>query len=160
MGEQAILGKGEAVDVGFVLQPGDVGVAAQRAGTGAGGIEQDGVELLIGRPLARVGSDQFGRQAGARQILAQPLHAPGRDIDRSDRCTGGDELQGLAAGRRAKIGDPLAHDIAQQAGRQRGGGVLHPPGTFGKARQLGDHAADRAAYRASGQQLAFQATGP
>jgi hypothetical protein len=42
--QQAVLGEGEAADILLVLQPGDVGMAAQRAGAGARGVEQDGIE--------------------------------------------------------------------------------------------------------------------
>ena len=135
-------------------------MAPQRAGARAGRVEQDGVELLRRRPFAGVGGHQFGGEAGAREVLAQPHHAARRDVDGRHLGAGGAELQRLAAGRGAEIGDALAGDVAQQADGQGGGGVLHPPRAFGEARQLGDGAAGRAADRAGRQQLAVEPARP
>ena len=58
---------------------------------------------------------------------------------------------GLAAGRGAEIGDALAGDIAEQAGGQGGGGVLHPPGAVGVAGERLDGAGIGEAHRAGRQ---------
>jgi len=102
----------------------------------------------------------LARQACAREVVAEPRHAAGRDVDRGHVGAGGAELHGLAAGRGAEVGDLLARDVAQQARRQGSGGVLHPPGALGEARQLGDVAAAGAAERAGRQLLGLELSRP
>ena len=78
-----------------------------------------------------------------RARLAESRFEPvGGDVDRRHPGAGGGELRGLAAGRGAEIGDALAGDVAEQARRERGGGVLHPPGAVVDSR-----AAPRSARR-------------
>jgi len=60
---------------------------------------------------------------------------PGERSTAGDAGAGERQLGGLAARRRAEIGDGFAGDVAEQPHRQGGGGVLHPPLALGKARQ-------------------------
>ena len=76
------------------------------------------------------------------------------------RAPASGKLRGLAAGRRAQIGDAETADVAEQARRQRGGGVLHPPGAFGKAGQQRDRAMRQRAHRAGRQHAAVHVLGP
>ena len=76
------------------------------------------------RSAATVSAER--RKAG--EIGGEPLQPVGGDVDRRHAGAGGGELRGLAAGGGAEIGDALAGDIAEEAGGQRGGHVLHPPG--------------------------------
>ena len=69
---------------------------------------------------------------------------------------GGGELRRLAAGRGAEIGDAPAANVAEQARRQRGGGVLHPPGAFGKAGQRRHRAMRDGAHRSGRQDAAVE----
>ena len=60
-------------------------------------------------------------------MVFKAVQTAGRFIDgcyaRASRC----QLRGLAARRRAEIGNVSTGDIAEHFDRQRGGGVLHPP---------------------------------
>ena len=119
-----------ARDVGLALQPGDVGMAADRAGGRAGRIEQHGVErpgLPFGRRRRRP-SRPPGRAARDFRARASSRFAErSTAVTRAPACG---KLRGLAARRGAEVGDRFAGDIAEQPGRQRGGGVLHPPGAL------------------------------
>ena len=111
-------------------------------------------------PLQRVGGDGLGLERQPREVFAQAGQPVGRAVDRGDARAGAGELRGLAAGRRAQIGDAQPAHVAEQARRQRGGGVLHPPGAFGKARQQRDRAMRDGAHRAGRQHAAAQMLGP
>ena len=128
------------------LEPGDVRVAADRAGRRAGRIEQHRIERPA-LPFGRVGGDHFGLQAEPREVLAHPRQAGRRAVDRGDPGAGERQLHGLAAGRRAEVGDLLAGDVAEQAGRERRRGVLHPPGAFAVAGKQRDSALRRRCER-------------
>ena len=67
------------------------------------------------------------------------------------RARGG-QLRGLAAGRRAKVGDPQSLYVAEQARRQRGGRVLHPPLALGIAGQFRNRAGKARDAHRSGRQ--------
>ena len=111
-------------------------------------------------PLGRVGHHGLGLKRKPREIVAQPRHAIGRTVDRGDARAGQRELRGLAARRRAEIGDALVGDVAEQPRRQRGGGVLHPPLAFGKTRQHRHRALQQRAHRSGRQHFAMQAGRP
>ena len=158
--EQLALQRGEAGDVGRRLVPGDVRMAADRAGRGAGRIEQQARDRRRRAPVARIGDHDLGGELEPREVRAQPLGAPGRDLERDHPGAGGGELRGLAAGRGAEVEHAAAGDVGQQAGGQRGGGVLHPPGAVAIARQLLDRAARRAAQRAAVQRRGVEPARP
>ena len=100
------------------------------------------------------------RPARARFSPSRVMRRAG-DVDGGHLRAGGAELHGLAAGRGAEVGDALAGDVAQQARGQGGGGVLHPPGALGEARQVGDVAAARWRRRVPvGSDLGFELAGP
>ncbi|MGY4465853.1 hypothetical protein ACVWWK_001535 [Bradyrhizobium sp. LB9.1b] len=65
------------------------------------------------------------------------------------------QLRGLAAGSGAEIGDGFAGNVAEQPGWQRGGGVLHPPLSFGEAGKHGHRAVQHRTHRSSRQHLAM-----
>src|SRR5439155_13337334 len=86
----------ERSDVGRTLEPGDVGMAADRPCRRAGGIEEYGVERPR-PPLHDVGRDRFRREMEAGEILLQPFQSSRRAVDGDDAGAGGRELGGLAA---------------------------------------------------------------
>ncbi len=94
------------------------------------------------------------------EIVTQPVQSRRRAVDRRDEGAGSDKLRGLAAGRSAEIGDAQPCDIAEQARRQRGGGILDPPRAVGKAGQRRDGATNDRAHRPVGSTLAVQRCGP
>src|SRR5271169_2027936 len=106
-----------------------------RSGRGAGCIDQDAVEtfaVVLAEPFGTISHGKLRIQRQPSQIIAQPRHTGGRAIDRSYARSAMDKLCGLAAGGGAEIDDVLASDVAEQACRQGGGGVLYPPLAFGK----------------------------
>jgi hypothetical protein len=132
--EQAALQIGERGDVGFVLQPGDVGMTANRARGGSWCIDQHAVERGA-LPFGGIGGDAFGFKMQAREVFAHARKSALRAVDRRNfraRCC---ELRGFSAGRRADVGNALAVDVAEQSRRQGGSGILNPPGAFGEAGQ-------------------------
>ncbi len=94
------------------------------------------------------------------EIADQAVEATLRAVDGGDHGAGGRELRRLAAGRRAQIDDALPGDIAEEPRRDGRGGVLHPPGAFGIARQAGDRTAGDAPQRAGRQDLRLEQIGP
>ena len=147
--EQLALQLGHPGDVGRRLVPADVGVAADRAGGGAGRIEQHGVLRGWRSPFARIGDHDLGLEPQPREIVSQPLGALGGDLQRRDLGATDAELRGLAAWRGAEIAHLSAGDVAQKARGQGGRRILHPPGALAVARQLLDRAAGGAAHRCS-----------
>ena len=137
------------------FEPGDVRMAADRAGRRAGRVEQHGVERAPA-DHGRVGADAGRRpRAQAREILVE--RASSRSAERSTAITSrarGRELRGLAAGRGAEIGDALARNVAEQPRRQRRGGVLHPPGAFRVSRAVAAPAPCAASRTRAGRQHA------
>ena len=85
----------------------------------------------------------LGLQIQAGEVFREPLQPLGRAVDREHLGAGGCELRGLAAGRGAEIGDALAGLRLEQAGREGGGGVLHPPFAVLVTGQLADRACAR-----------------
>ena len=126
----------------------------------AGRIEQDGVEALLWPPGQDIGGDQLGGQGEAIEGGLQAVQARRRDVDGDDARAGEDKLRGLAAGRRAEIGDALAADVAEQAGGTRRSGVLHPPGAVGIAGQRFDRTGGDQADAAGRQNDAAQTLRP
>src|SRR5262245_29584874 len=124
-------------EVALALEPRNVGMSTDGPGGRAWGVKQHGVERA-GLPLRRIGDDGFGCKLEARQILPQPGEAGLGAIDRNHAGSRLRELRGLAAGRRAEISDHLVAHVAQEACRQSGSGVLHPPGTVRKPREQRD----------------------
>ncbi len=94
------------------------------------------------------------------EIADQPVEAALRAVDCGDDGARRGELRRLAAGGGAEIDQALAGDLAEQMGGNRRGGVLHPPGTLGIARQGSDRAARGAAQRAGRQDLRLEQLGP
>ena len=116
--------------------------------------------LVAALPFGGIGHHGLGLQRQPREIVAQPRHRGRRTVDRGDAGAGMHELRGLAAGRGAEIGDGLAGDVAEQARRQRGGGVLHPPLALGKSRQHRHRALQQRAHGPGRQCFAVQARRP
>ncbi len=125
------------------------GASSSRRATGAGGRHS----------RASATTTSAARSSRAR-FCAEPLGPLRGGLDRDHLGAGGGELGGLAARRRAEVEDRSAGDVRQQAGGQRGCGVLHPPGALAIARQLLDRAARRAAQRAAVQQPGVEAARP
>ena len=158
--QQPLLQRRQRGDIGLLPQPGDVGMAADGAGRGAGRVDQDAVEAAAVVPPCHSAASATTVSASSdsrARFSLQPRHPAGRAVDRGDAAPACDQLRGLAAGRGAEIGDALAGDVAEQARRQRGGGVLHPPLAVGEARQHRHralqqraHASRSAAFRRAG----------
>ena len=74
----------------------------------------------------------------ASEITRETLQPVGREVERGDPGAGIGKLRGLAAGRGAAIEGGFARELSEQARRHRGGGVLNPPDTVGKAGQFSD----------------------
>ena len=107
-GEEAALGLGEAGHVLGLLGPGDVGVAADGAGGGAGGVEEDGVERLGALPFVGVGDHDLGPEVQPGEVAGQELGPARRALDRGDVGPGHAELGGLAAGGSTEVEDAAA----------------------------------------------------
>ena len=105
--QQPLLQRGQRADIGFLPQPGHVGMAADGAGRGAGRIDQDAVGASPSPCHSAASVSRFRLQRQPRQIFAQPRHAGRRAVDRGDARAGLRQLRGLAAGRGAEIGDGL-----------------------------------------------------
>ena len=138
----------------------DIGVAADGAGGRAGGIEQDGVEVLLRAGRSR----RRPRRARPRDRAARNCreHAQPRlgAVDRGDRGAGKGELRRLAAGRRAKIGHALALHVAEEACGQGGRSVLHPPPALVETGQLLDAALGQEPHASRRQHAAREPLGP
>ncbi len=123
--ENPALQLGQLANVLITAQPLDVGVTADNAGGGAGGIQQNAVELALRPPLFRgagIAVDHFGGQADAIQVLLYPLEAVLVGINGDHASQFGLTLQqvgGLAAGGGAGIQHPLTRLRIEQ-----GGGLL------------------------------------
>ncbi len=113
-------------------------MAADGAGRRAWRVEQHGVEGFGRLPVENVGGDRLGGELQAREVGRKPLQPVGGDVDGGDVGASGSKLSGLAAGRRAEIGDAPAGDVAEQAGGQRRRHVLDPPGALGVTGKLLD----------------------
>ncbi len=81
--EQARLQRAQLRQIALVLEPGDVGMAADRSGRKAGRIEQHGVERPAA-PFGCVGCDDVGRQVQAPEIVDEALQPRLRAIDGGD----------------------------------------------------------------------------
>ena len=127
----------ERGEIARPLDPGDVGMAADRAGRGAGRVQQHGVERRR-LEAQRVGDHDLGAKAQALEIGGKHLEPLGRAIDRRHVGAGGRKLRGLSARGGAEVGDAHARTRSKQLRRQRGGGVLHPPFAVGVTFELGD----------------------
>ncbi len=104
--DQLALHLDERRDVGLGFQPRHVGMAADRAGRGAGRVEQHGVERL-GLIFEHIGRDHFGVQRQAREVFTQSGQ-PGRGaVDCGDLAACLRQLRGLAPGRSAQIRNTL-----------------------------------------------------
>ena len=77
--EQALLQGGQRGDLGFLAQPGDVGVTANRAGRSAGRIDEDAVDAAMfgAAPFGGVSDNGLGAELQPRQIILQPRDAGG-----------------------------------------------------------------------------------
>ena len=106
--QQPLLQRRQGGDVGFLPQPGDVGMAADGAGRGAGRIDQDAVEgAVAARPFGGVGDDVSACSASRARLSRSRAIRGGRTIDRRDTRAGLRQLRGLAAGCGAEIDDGL-----------------------------------------------------
>ena len=103
-------------------------IAPEGASGTARRVEQHRVEQTFVAPLLRIGGNDLRGERHALQILAHALQSRRGTIDRRDHRSRVGELQRLAAGRRAQIARGLVRLSVQQARREYGGGVLHPPG--------------------------------
>ena len=107
-------------------------MAPDGPGAGARRIQQHRIERGGRGPAAQIGGDQLGRQPEPGEVPGDPFEPPGRNIERRHLRPRGGELRGLAAWRRAEIGDPPALDTAvepreQGARGERRSRVLYPP---------------------------------
>ena len=93
-------------------------------------------------------------------LSASRSQAARRAIDGEDLRARRSELGRLAAGRGAKVGDPLARLRPEKAGGQRRRRVLHPPGALVVARKLADGRAVQQADAAGREDEAVEARGP
>src|SRR6478752_2979955 len=73
-----------------------LGMAAEGAGRRARGVEQDRVELALGRPRERVSRDQLGVEVRPLQIFAQSSKTTLRCVDGHNTMAGSGELHRLA----------------------------------------------------------------
>ncbi len=118
-------------------------MAADDAGGGAGGIQQDAVELPLWPPLIRcrgIAVDHLGAEADAIQVLLHPLEAVLVGIDGDHAGQLGLALQQvscLATGGGAGIQYPLARLRVEQGGRLLGGTILYRAVADLEAGQLG-----------------------
>src|SRR5690625_1989314 len=115
---------------------GDIGMTAQGAGRTAGGIEQQGVQLLWALPAASVRRDAKRAQFRAHQILLDQSQPCRLKLDCDDLGPRRRQLQGLASRGGAKIGNDFPGLRPQQLGWQCGRTILYPPGAFRKTGQL------------------------
>ncbi len=83
--EQLALQPGEADNVGGSLVPGNVRVAADGAGRGAGRVEEDELDRSGRAPFAGVGDHDLGIELQAGEIGAQALGPPGRSSTATTR---------------------------------------------------------------------------
>ena len=86
-------------------------MAADRAGRGAGRVQQHGVERRR-LETQRVGDYDLGAKAQALEIGGEHLEPLGRAVDRRHVGAGGRKLCGLAARGGAEIGDAHARTHA------------------------------------------------
>ena len=141
--QNAALELSQLADVLIPAQPLDVGVAADDAGGGAGGVQQDAVELALGPPQIRctgIPVDHPGGEADAIQVLLHPLEAVLVGIHGDHTGEGGLQLKqvgGLATGSGAGIQHPLTRLGIEQAGSLLGGAVLYRAVTGFETGQLG-----------------------
>ena len=98
---------------------------------GAGGrawrIKQYGVKPVCGLEVHGIGHDAGGGKTGARQVLMYQVKPGFRNVECRYAGARGDKLQGLATRGGTHVQHGLATHLAQQAGRQCGSGILHPP---------------------------------
>ena len=158
--EQPALQRRQYAKIIFRFEPGHIGMAADGSRRGAGCIEQHGVELLAWLPFQRIGRDSFDIELEAREILLQPGDARRGAIDRGDVTARSRKLGRLAARRGTQVANLFAADVAEQARRDRGGRVLHPPHALGKARQQRDGAMRQRAHGSGRQHSAVEMLGP
>ncbi len=78
-------------------------MAARGAGAGAGRVEQDRVEAVLGLPCQNIGADDARFQPGALEIVAQQFEPALGNVERGHLPAGGGELERLAARRSAQI---------------------------------------------------------
>ncbi len=142
------------------LEMRDVGMAADRAGGGAGRVEQNEARRLRGLPPDRVGDMGFRRQPQPLEVEGEPLDPARRLVERDDMRARGGELRGLAAGRGAQIEHDLAGNVAEELRRQRRRRILHPPRATGIAGQRGDRPAGLAPQRSARQQNRIERLAP
>ena len=75
---EALLQGHQRLQIGFLPQPGNIGMAAYRAGRGAGRIDQDAIKtcaVVAAVPLEGVGHRGLCVQGKPRQIVTQPRYA-------------------------------------------------------------------------------------
>ena len=148
--QQLALQHHQPIDRGGVEPPAGIGVAGQGAEAGAGGIQQDAVELAQQLRLAfREGGGIA--TGGANAVEAQPLgiaiHPPQAGfgaIERHHLPLVVDQLRqvgALAAGGGAGVEDALTGLGIQQRRDALGGAVLHAPMALVVAGQLAQIAA-------------------
>jgi hypothetical protein len=126
-------------------------VAADGAGRGARRIEEHGVEGLLVQ-IEHVGLPRLHGEPKASHVVGEPLEPARRAVDGEDLRAGERELGRLAAGRGAKVGDPLARSRSQKARGQRRRRILHPPDALGVAGQIADRRAVEKAHAAGRQE--------
>ena len=140
MSQELFLAQGQGLDVAGAAQQGDVGVAAQRARGGAGGIEENSVSQDLRFPSQNIGGDDLGGELCAVQIGSDAGQARLVAVHSGDGGAGGGKLHRFATRGGAKIEDGLARNLSHQLCGKARGGILHPPVAFSKtskAREVG-----------------------
>ena len=158
-GQETPLHRRHHFDVVLRFSPGDIGMPPDGPGRGARRIDEHRIER-VGLPVLRRRDHRLCFEVQSREIVVEPRHARFRSIDRGDIGARGGKLRGLAAGRSAQVGDRAAAQIAEQARRQRSGGVLHPPFAFGISRQRRDRTGGRDPHRAGRHDAALETLRP
>ena len=127
----------ERGEIARPLGPGDVGMAADGAGRGAGRVDQRRVE---GRRVEgeRVGDDDLGMKPQPLEIGGEHFQPLGRAVDRRDAAPAAASSALLPPGAAQRSTTRMPGARVEQPRRQRGGGVLHPPFALRVAFELGD----------------------
>ena len=115
---------------------------------------------LPGAQVAASASTRSAWRCSRSRLPRRRARRAADTLDRGDVGTGRGELGGLAARRRAQIGDAAAGDVAEQASGERGGGILHPPGSLGVAGKVLDAAAGGEPHRSRRQRGSRRAARP
>jgi len=137
--EEGELGAGEAGDFGGAEAPAEFDAAAEDAGVGAGGINEDMVEGVAGGEGGEVGGDGGGSEAGG--VFGDLAEAGGIGIAGEDAALVIEELgeeHGFAAGGGAEVEDGFAGAGSEEGRGEEGAGVLDVEEAAGEGGEGGE----------------------